>query len=99
MRAEITQLLAFGILPDETSASSELAVREALIHGITPPVTLVEAKALAGILGRDDCFGLAWSILHLIESAPGWGSKHIPLGPSPFLATLRARAMRPNAAP
>jgi len=99
MRAEITQLLALGILPDETAASSELAVREALIRGITPPVTLAEAQALAGILGADDCFGLAWSILHLIESAPGWGLKHIPLGPSPFLATLRTRAMRASAAP
>jgi hypothetical protein len=23
-------------------------------------------------LGTDDCFGLAWSVLHLVETAPGW---------------------------
>ena len=24
-----------------------------------------------GVFGPDECFGLAWSILHLIETAPG----------------------------
>ena len=24
------------------------------------------------LFGPDDCFGLAWTLLHLIETAPGW---------------------------
>ncbi|MDB6032726.1 MAG: hypothetical protein JWM16_3064, partial [Verrucomicrobiales bacterium] len=28
--------------------------------------------ALVKVFGPDDYYGLAWSLLHLIESAPGW---------------------------
>jgi hypothetical protein len=31
-----------------------------------------EAKALVELFGADDCFGLAWTLLHVIETAPGW---------------------------
>jgi hypothetical protein len=24
------------------------------------------------LFGPDDCYGVAWTLLHLIESAPGW---------------------------
>jgi hypothetical protein len=30
-----------------------------------------EAKALVELFGADDCFGLAWTLLHAIETAPG----------------------------
>ncbi|MDX2851185.1 hypothetical protein [Actinacidiphila glaucinigra] len=29
-----------------------------------------EAHALAGCFGDDECFGVAWVLLHLIETAP-----------------------------
>ena len=92
MRVEIEGLIALGVLPPESSAAAEIELREALIRKVVPPLTLAEAKALAGILGPDNCFGLAWSVVHLIESAPSWSALHVPLGPSPFLPTLRSRA-------
>src|SRR3546814_3082236 len=52
----------------------------------------LEATALAGVLGPDNCFGLAWTVVHLIESAPGWSVEHVPSGSSPLLDTLRGRA-------
>jgi len=30
-----------------------------------------EAALLIECFGPDDCYGLAWALLHLIESAPG----------------------------
>ena len=35
------------------------------------PVTDDEAALLIRCFGPDDCFGLAWTLLHLIETAPG----------------------------
>ena len=37
---------------------------------ISRPVSSQEAAALLTCFGPDDCFGLAWSLLHLIETAP-----------------------------
>jgi len=94
MRSAIIAMVKLGPFPSESSDASQLAEREALLAQITPPLSLAEAAALAGVLGPDDCFGLAWSVVHLIESAPGWSARHIPLGPSPFLSRLRARLVR-----
>lgn len=73
MRPEIEQLIKLGLLPSESEASVE-QVREieVLVRAINKPVSDSEAMAMVGIFGSDSCFGLAWSILHLIESAPGW---------------------------
>jgi hypothetical protein len=29
------------------------------------------------LFGPDDCFGLGWTLLHLIETAPGWPIKAV----------------------
>jgi hypothetical protein len=47
---------------------------------ISRPVTAEEAKALVACFGPDDCYGVAWSLLHLIET-----------GPNPVLAAEPAR--------
>ena len=92
MRKQIEKLVEFGALPTESASVAEVARCQSLIESIAPPISLQEAVALVGILGSDDCFGLAWSIVHLIESAPGWGIEHIPPGSGFFLKTLRTRA-------
>ena len=43
--------------------------RGTLLTSITPPVTLEEATALLTCFGPDEAFGLAWTLLHLIETA------------------------------
>ena len=45
---------------------------ENLLLSIQKPVSDEEACALVTVFGNDDCFGLAWSLLHLIETAPNW---------------------------
>jgi hypothetical protein len=49
------------------------------LTAISRPVTREEAKSLVACFGPDDCYGVAWTLLHLIET-----------GPNPVLATQPA---------
>ena len=73
MRMEVDKLLKLGPLPSvELADEKKLNEYEELIKKISEPLTDEEACALTSLFGADDCFGLAWSLLHLIETAPGW---------------------------
>jgi hypothetical protein len=73
MREAVQKLGALGPLPDSDSADEEqLRLYEDLLKQITPPVSDEEARILVGIFGPDESYGLAWTVLHLVESAPGW---------------------------
>lgn len=54
---------------------------------------MVTARALVQLFGPDDCFGLAWSLLHLIETLPGWPSEDTLKGlHGEWIDRLRERA-------
>jgi hypothetical protein len=96
MRKEVQELLNLGPLPDcETAEEEQLKKYESLLHSITPPISDAEARSLVRLFGLDECYGLAWTLLHLIETAPGW-----PLHDSlqdvhnPWYERLRLRAQR-----
>jgi len=73
MRAEVVQLAQMGVLPSKGATSVDRVRQiEKLFYAISRPVTDDEARALVRILGEDDCYGLAASFVHLIETAPGW---------------------------
>jgi hypothetical protein len=73
MRSSVQQLAALGTLPAEGSASAaDLQKVEELLNSIDPPLTNAEAIALMSVFGQDACFGLTWSLVHLIETAPDW---------------------------
>lgn len=73
MRKEVQELVNMGPLPDcETVADEQLKTYESFLSRVTPPVSDEEARSLVRLFGPDDCYGLAWTLLHLIESAPGW---------------------------
>jgi hypothetical protein len=73
MREAVQKLARLGPLPDSDNAQEEqLKVYEDLLKQVTPPISDDEARVLTGLFGPDDCFGLAWTVLHLVESAPGW---------------------------
>ena len=96
MRPEIKRLVLLGPLPSEPEASVEhLRQVEALLLSVTKPVSNEEARALVRLFGPDNCFGLAWPILHLIESAPGWPLVDCLANSSnEWVASLRDRAVR-----
>lgn len=70
MRENIIKLVQLGPLPSSESDAELIVKYEKLINDIVPPITNDEAKALTKLFGDDDCFGLAWSLIHLIETAP-----------------------------
>jgi hypothetical protein len=74
MQQAIHALLQLGPLPEEDAGEPELYDRYGeLLDSITRPVTDEEACALVTLFGPDDSsYGLAWAVLHLIETAPNW---------------------------
>jgi hypothetical protein len=98
MRAEVRELVTMGPLPSTADAADDmlrLEVYQRLLESIEPPVTDGEALALATLFGPDECFGLAWALLHLIESAPGWPMlDRIPADDNEWRVLLRTRAQR-----
>ena len=73
MRQEVQTLVRLGPLPDcDTATEEQIKTYESLLSSTTPPVSDEEARNLVRLFGPDECYGLAWSLLHLIESAPGW---------------------------
>jgi len=71
VRSEVEELVSLGPLPDAGTDESEIAAHEAILTKIERPVSDEEAGLLVDLFGPDDCYGLACTLLHLIESAPG----------------------------
>ena len=92
MCSEVKILVKHGPLPPESASAEEIQHIQGIIQGITKPLTLEESVALARLLGNDYCFGLAWTVIHLIETAPAWDAAHVPSGFGLLLQTLRERA-------
>ena len=93
-RPEVCDFLEAGPLPSEDEATEEqLATIQSRLERVPRPVTDDEAQLLATAFGPDDCYGLSWSLLHLIETAPG--ARHARYPPAPadtWLQLLAARA-------
>ncbi|WP_448318216.1 hypothetical protein [Streptomyces sp. CO7] len=70
MRPEVQAFVDAGPLPDEDAAEEEIQQRTDEFLAIARPVTGEEARALLACFGPDDCYGVAWSLLHLIETGP-----------------------------
>ncbi len=72
MRAEVQRVLALGRIPAEADTEADWAAWEEAAEALPSPATDVEALALLDSLplGEDSGFGVAWSLLHFIESAP-----------------------------
>jgi hypothetical protein len=104
IRHEIAELLQMEPLPCEQELIQpqqldRVKAYEMLLHSITKPVTDEEAKALTTLFGIDGCFGLGWTLLHLIETAPNWPIDECLMNPeNEWIERLRNRAERWRAA-
>jgi len=79
VRDEVKELLGMGPFPssEEVIRSKEVSLVEKyqrLLSSIEEPVTDEEAKVLTRFFGTDDFFGLSWTLVHLIETAPHWSA-------------------------
>jgi hypothetical protein len=82
IRKEVRNFIALGVLPPEDfepDEALEMAVRRAgeLLDRIKRPVSDEEADALAGCFGIDECFGLAHTLRHTIETSPSGGAEGV----------------------
>ncbi|HEX8712325.1 MAG TPA: hypothetical protein VF730_10665 [Terracidiphilus sp.] len=79
VRKEVEELRKMGPLPSEKesieSPSLVLERYQRLLLSIERPVTDEEAPILAGLFGVDECFEMAWTLTHLIETAPTWSAE------------------------
>jgi hypothetical protein len=96
VRPEVLRLAALGPLPDASGATeSDLKLRAEYLEAIRPPLTRDEADALLGCFGNDDCFGIAWTLLHLLETTPGGAVRDAPArDANEWVLRLSARAHR-----
>ncbi|MDV9168766.1 hypothetical protein R6V09_01230 [Streptomyces sp. W16] len=78
MRAEVRTFLADGPLPDWDASEEDIDRRARQLDAISKPVTGEEARALVSCFGPDDCYGVAWTLLHLIETGPNPVLTHRP---------------------
>ncbi len=87
-------------MPDWDGDEAEIDRRAAQLEAITAPVTAEEAAALAACFGPDDYYGMAWSLLHLIETGPGSVFTTRPcLGANEWHHRLWARAVNGGLVP
>ncbi|MGO1080499.1 hypothetical protein [Inquilinus sp. CA228] len=95
MRNQVADLARLGPMPASRAVGEdEVAEYQRLLEGIRPPVSDEEATVLCRLFGDDDFFGLAWALLHLIESAPGWPIPGCLLhSDNEWIQTLRQRLL------
>ncbi len=91
MREEVQAFVVLGPLPSEDDDEVLIDLHEQYLSRIVAPVTDEEACALVGMFGPDGCYGLTWSLLHLIETAPGWLVEACLHGDNMWVALLRQR--------
>jgi len=98
IRDAVRHLVILGPLPsesDDATSEEHLQQLQDALERISRPVTDEEAELLLGVFGDDGCFGLAWALLHLIETAP-----HTPVHSAPpdsaneWIRDIWARAQR-----
>ncbi|MGK9236442.1 hypothetical protein KXS07_31965 [Inquilinus limosus] len=73
MRKQIEELAKLGPMPASDSVDPEQVGKyQRLIQEVQKPISNAEAIVLCRLFGNDDFFGLAWTLMLIIESAPGW---------------------------
>lgn len=73
IRSEVSELAKMGAFPSSKCVDLVLIKRQqGILERITPPISDAEARELVKLFGPDDYYGLAWTVLHLVEGAPNW---------------------------
>jgi len=76
-RPEVSNLVSKGPLPDSRAGVQRIKEWQEAFETIVQPITDEEAIALTRLFPgtEDDCYGIAWSLVHLVETAPHWPLK------------------------
>src|SRR5262245_34820560 len=95
MRPEVKLLVTKGRFPNSKDPIQLIEEWEVALNQIVPPTSNEEALTLIKLLPStdDDCYGLVWTLIHIIESAPGWPLRDGLSGlQNPWVARLRQAA-------
>lgn len=94
MQTAVEELKKLGKLPSEVNFEIPMLERyQQLFDAIQQPISDADAVELIKIFGHDDCFGLSWTLVHIIETAPGWPIKEIiETGSAEWDNILKSRA-------
>lgn len=94
MQTAVEELKKLGKLPSEVNFEIPMLERyQQLLDAIQQPISDADAVELIQIFGPDDCFGLSWTLVHIIETAPGWPIKEIiETGSDEWSHVLKIRA-------
>jgi hypothetical protein len=97
MRPEVSNLVSKGPVPSAQGGVPQIKEWQEAFEKIKPPISDDEAKALIGLFpaSDDDCFGLAWSLIHVVETCPHWPLREcLQDTDKPWLARLRQRSSK-----
>jgi hypothetical protein len=95
MRSEVSHLVDMGPLPPSSSGAQRINDWQEAVERVKPPLTDEEAEALTSLFpaNEDECYGLAWVLVHLVESAPNWPLEQcLQDRGNPWIASLRRAA-------
>lgn len=74
IRKEVRDLIHLGPMPDDKLEIADGVIEkyEEFLHIISRPISREEAEELVLLFPPNSCFGLDWTLLHLIETTPEW---------------------------
>ena len=72
IRQEVQDLISLGQMPNEDAEEEDIERWLNMFRRIVKPATDNEARALAQCFPPDMGYGVGWSLLHLVETTPGW---------------------------
>lgn len=95
MRRSVNELIKMGPLPSEERSDIDFIQKyQNILHSIQPPLSNEEATKLTTLFGNDESYGLAWSLLHLIESSADFSvDKQLLENGNPWIQLLKKRTM------
>ncbi len=100
LRPSVSELIQLGRLPTDEQADAQPVRADRWadligeVHG-DRPINDAEAAALVDLLPENDtdCYGVAWTLVHAIESAPGWPlEKELNSVSGPWVELLEQRS-------
>jgi hypothetical protein len=76
VRADIARLGLLGPLPEEDAeiVDGVLEQYDDLLQRLVEPLSASEAEVVAGVFPQSACFGMEWTLVHLLENSEGWPS-------------------------
>jgi len=94
MRPQVERVLAVAPLSAADEEDDEkLAELEAAVDALPEPLTDDEARELVRALGPGEAYGIHWSLVHKLETAPGWPvAGALDDDSNPWVRRLRDRA-------